>query len=303
MNRCVIIGYKGQDGRLLSESLHHEGHEVIGLGRGDLDLLDPKAVLDFLCIKRPDHLYYLAATHHSSEDQVPISDPELFRRSFDLHLHGLVSFLEGIRKGSPDTRLFYAASSHVFGQPKESPQTENTPFHPQNIYGISKVAGVEACRFYRNAYRVHASCGILYNHESSYRAEKFVSQKIIKGALAIARGERDHLTLGNLNASIDWGYAPDFIEAMKQILLLDESGDFIIATGEPHTVGEFVEIAFGELGLNWQQWVKVNPALITKEQSQLVGDSSKLKAATGWQPTLSFTQMVSLLLKSERDAR
>jgi GDPmannose 4,6-dehydratase len=302
MNRCAIIGHKGQDGRILAECLRQEGHIVIGVGRGDLDLLDQMAVEAFLRAECPDHIYYLAAYHHSSEDRLEISDAELFRRSFDTHLHGVVSFLEGIRQVSPTARLFYAASSHVFGRPGDSPQTETTPFSPENIYGISKAAGVEACRFYRRNHRVHASCGILYNHESQYRSEKFVSQKIIQGALAIARGERDRLTLGNLNAAIDWGYAPDFVRAMKHILALDSAGDFIVATGETHTVGEFAELAFSALGLDWRRHVEVNPALLTKTQSLLVGDSTKLKAATGWQPTIDFAKMVMYLLNTQQNA-
>ena len=301
MSRCVIIGHNGQDGRLLTESLKKSGHHVIGIGRGDLDLLNAEAVQKFLQKERPDSLYYLAAYHHSSEDLVKISDLELFRHSVEINLQGVISFLEGIRLGSPNTHLFYAASSHIFGQPENSPQTENTPFHPQNVYGISKAAGVEACRYYRRTHGIHASCGILYNHESNYRSEKFVSQKIIRSALAISREESDRLILGDLNAEIDWGYAPDFVEAMIRIVALDKADDFIIATGETHTVIEFVEIAFNELGLNWQSYVEVNSALLTKSQSKLVGDSSKLKAATGWQPTLNFKEMVLLLLKTQRD--
>lgn len=302
MSRCAIIGHKGQDGRLLGESLQQQGHTVIGVGRGDLDLLDVAAVKAFLRTERPDHLYYLAAYHHSSEDRVEISEAELFRLSFDTHLHGLVGCLEGIRQAAPKARLFYAASSHIFGQPEDSPQTELTPFQPQNIYGISKAAGIEACRYYRRTHGTHAACGILYNHESPYRSANFVSQKIIRGALAIARAESDHLTLGNIDAAIDWGYAPDFVEAMTRILALDSAEDFIVATGQTHTVGEFAEQAFAALGLNWRKHVKVNPSLLTKTQSLLVGDSAKLRNATGWQPTIGFSEMVLYLLNTQRHA-
>jgi len=303
MSRSAIIGHKGQDGRILGECLRHAGHAVIGVGRGDLDLSSGDAVESFLREEHPDRIYYLAAYHNSSEARDPIPTAELFRRSFDTHLHGLVSFLEGMRRVLRSARLFYAASSHVFGQPEEdSPQTERTPFRPQTIYGISKAAGVEACRFYRRKHGVHAACGILYNHESAYRAETFVSKKIIRGALAIARGECDRLTLGSLDAAVDWGYAPDYAEAMTRILARDEPDDFIVATGETHTVREFAGLVFDALGLDWRLYVDENPGVIAGTHAALVGDPSKLRAATGWRPTVGFAEMVQLLVNAHRDA-
>ena len=295
MNRCVVIGSQGQDGRLLTEYLQKRGDIVTGVGRGELDLINPSEVMDFLRTSETSHLYYLPAFHHSSEDRQGISDADLFRRSFETHVQGLVSFLEGIRCVSPATRLFYAASSHVFGKPTDFPQTEKTPFQPENIYGISKAAGVEACRYYRRRYGIYASCGILYNHESGYRKETFVSQKIIKGALAIARGERKELLLGDMDAAIDWGYAPDYVQAMTMITESDTADDYIVATGELHTVSQFVEAVFARLGLDWRRHVVVDPLLITKEPSRLLGDASKLRGKTDWRPTIGFTEMVDLL--------
>lgn len=295
MKRCVVIGSMGQDGRLLTEYLQKRGDSVIGVGRGELDLLNLAAVMDFLRASDPTHLYYLPAFHHSSEDRQEISDSDLFRRSFDTHVQGLVSFLEGIRSVSPAVRLFYAASSHVFGKTDDFPQTEKTPFQPENIYGISKAAGVEVCRYYRRRYGIHASCGILYNHESGYRKETFVSRKIIKGALAIARGERKELLLGDTDAAIDWGYAPDYVQAMAMIAECDPADDYIVATGELHTVAEFAEAVFTRLGLDWRRYVVVDPLLITKEPSRLLGDASKLRERTGWRPTTGFTETVDQL--------
>ena len=295
MNRCVVIGNRGQDGRLLTEYLQARGDPVIGIGRGELDLLNPAAVAEFLKQSDPTHLYYLAAFHHSSEDHQEISDADLFRRSFYTHVQGLVSCLEGIRCVSPSVRLFYAASSHVFGKPDDFPQTEKTPVRPENIYGISKAAGVEACRYYRRRYGLHASCGILYNHESGYRKETFVSRKIIKGALAIARGERKELLLGALDAAIDWGYAPDYVQAMTMIAESDPAEDYIVATGELHTVAEFAEAVFARLGLDWRRYVTVDPLLITKDPSRLLGDASKLREKTGWRPATGFPEMLDLL--------
>ena len=295
MNRSVIIGHRGQDGRLLGDYLQRRGDFVTGVGHGDLDLLDSAAVSAFLRESAPTHIYYLAAFHHSSEDLQLISDAELFLKSFETHVHGLVTLLEEIRRTALSVQVFYAASSHVFGQPEEVPQTEQTPFRPENIYGISKAAGVEVCRYYRKKHGLHVSCGILYNHESSHRKESFVSRKIIKGAVAIARGERSELQLGNLEAAIDWGYAPDFVRAMVSIAELDSPSDYIVATGELHTVAEFVETAFDTLGLDWEKHVVVNPQLLTKEPLRLQGDISKLNAKTGWHPTVSFHEMVQLL--------
>jgi GDPmannose 4,6-dehydratase len=295
MNRSVIIGHRGQDGRLLCEYLQRRGDFVTGVGHGDLDLLDSAAVSAFLKESAPTHIYYLAAFHHSSEDLQLISDAELFLKSFETHVHGLVMLLEEIRRAALSVRVFYAASSHVFGQPEEVPQTEKTPFRPKNIYGISKAAGVEVCRYYRKKHGLLVSCGILYNHESSHRKESFVSRKIIKGAVAIARGERSELQLGNLEAAIDWGYAPDFVRAMVSIAELDSPSDYIVATGELHTVAEFVETVFDTLGLDWEKHVVVKPQLLTKEPLRLQGDISKLNAKTGWHPTVSFHEMVQLL--------
>ncbi len=303
MKRCLVIGYRGQDGRLLTNQLERDGHKVMGLGNGDLELADAELVREYMAATKPDEIYYLAAFHHSSEDRIEVDDSALFRRSFDVHLHGLVSFLECMRNAHLNARIFYAASSHVFGQPEVMPQTEETPFLPRNIYGISKSAGIAACRFYRREYGVHAACGILYNHESAYRAEKFVSQKIIRGALAISRGEQQTLTLGNLDSEIDWGYAPESVDAMVRILAQETPDDFIIATGETHSVREFVEVVFAELGLNWAAHVRANPALITKPTSKLIGDAGRLFAATGWKPTISFPAMVRLLLKLQNDER
>jgi len=299
MKRVLIVGHKGQDGRILSKSLRGQGHYVFGVGRGDIDLTDPLAVGDLLKKEKPDEIYYLAAYHHSSEDRRESSDAELFHNSFDVHVLGVVSFLNGMQQVLPGGRIFYAASSHVFGKVDEYPQNELTPFRPVNIYGISKCAGMEACRYYRKMYGVHASCGILYNHESGYRSEKFVSKKIVAGALAILLGKSTSLSLGNLDARIDWGYAPDYVEAMQAIIAEELPDDYIIATGLTHSVREFVEVVFSGLGLNWEEYVTVDKELITKNEKQglLVGDFNKLNKRTGWEPKTGFSEMIRLMLK------
>jgi GDPmannose 4,6-dehydratase len=248
---------------------------------------------------QPATIYYLAAYHHSAEDPLLGDVATLFRRSFEVHVTGLIHFLEAMRTRSPATRLFYAASSHIFGQPDAPTQSEQTPCAPQCPYGITKAAGLHACRYYRRTHNLFASVGILYNHESPYRREAFVSQKIIRAAVAIAAGKQERIVLGDLSARIDWGWAPDFVDAMTRVLALPKADDFVIATGQSHSVQEFAQIALESLGLDWRNHVVEDPSLLTKQRRSLVGDSSKLREATGWEPSVSFRQMVELLLEKQ----
>ena len=296
MSTALVIGAGGQDGRLLTEKLTRDGVRVAGVTRGALDLANPAAVREKVASERPDQIYYLAAHHHSSQDRTP-EPAELFRASFATHVDGLVNVLDAMRLEAPHARLFYAASSHCFGsQPATPLQDDSTPLNPDNVYGITKTAGVHACRFYRAEHGVFASAGFLFNHESPYRRAEFVTTKIIRAAVAITRGSRERLVLGDLSARTDWGWAPDYVDAMTRILALGHPDDFVIATGEPHTVGEFAQLAFAGLGLDWREHVEENPSIITKRKLGLVGDPAKLKAATGWLPTVTFEELVRKLL-------
>ena len=304
MSKSIVIGHAGQDGVFLSRRLGALGDQVIGVGRGDLNLLDADAVRTFLLSENPDSVYYLAAHHHSSEDRELPADGELFRRSFEVHLQGAVSFLDAIALHAPKTRFFYAASSHVFGAAMESPQTEATPFRPQNVYAISKCAGVEACRFYRDKHSVHASCGILYNHESELRSKRFVSQKIVRGAVAVSRGESEGIILGDLDARIDWGYAPDYVEAMTMIVAEESPDDYVVASGIARSVREFASAAFSKLGLDWERYVTVDTALVFRgDRIVLAGDSGKLRSRTGWYPKTSFDQMIDNMIHAALHGR
>lgn len=300
MRRAIIIGAKGQDGRLLTNLLEQSGVSVRAVTRESLDLLDREAVRGLLRTEKPAELYYLAAYHHSSEEKTGNDEADLFRRSMEIHVLGLIEVLEAIRLISPATRLFYAASSRIFGATTIAPQSEVTPAVPRCAYGISKLTGVNCCRAYRSQHGVYASTGILYNHESPLRQEKFVSQKIVQAAHRIARNGSGQLLLGDLSATIDWGYAPDFVEAMRRILALPSSDDFVIATGETHTVQEFVEIAFARLGLDWRKHVSESPALVPKRGAVIVGDTTKLRQNTGWAPSVTFRQMVELLVDAQK---
>jgi len=256
-------------------------------------------VFDLLRRIVPDEIYYLAAYHHSAENIPLQGDLDLFTRSFQVHVHSLVNFLEGMRLFARDARLFYAASSHVFGNAASEPQDELTPFNPKCIYGITKTAGVHACRFYRNQHRLFVSSGILYNHESRYRKPIFVTRKIINGAVGIKNGRQDKLVLGNLSAEVDWGYAPDYVEAFQKVLHADVPDDFVVATGRKHSVQNFVEAVFGYLDLDWKLYVHEDKTIIAKGDVSLVGDPGKLMRVTGWKPSVDFSEMIRLLILQE----
>jgi len=300
MSRALVIGAHGQDGTLLTSFLKAREWEVDGIGKEDLDLgrFDPvKAVL----ARGYQHIYYLAAFHHSSQDSAVPSDRELYQKSSEVHVTGLINVLEGVRSVSPASRIFYAASSLIFGSPAQEPQNEDTPFAPHCIYGITKTNGIQLCRFYREKHGVFASSGILFNHESPLRQRKFVIPKIIHSAIAISSGSPEKLHLGDLSARVDWGYAPDYVEAMHRILCLDQPEDFVIASGETHSVQEVVAIVFHALGLDWRDHVLESPSILTRQRTALRGDSSKLHKATGWKPTVGFKQMILDLLETAQN--
>jgi GDPmannose 4,6-dehydratase len=299
MRNAIILGCSGQDGRLLEECLLSKGYTVFGVANSSrCDITRAEEVEKLVQSEKPAEIYHLAAIHHSSEE-VASEDSLLFRKTYDVNFFSLVSFLEAIRKYSPQTRLFYAASSHVFGNPSTPVQDEATPLSPDSVYGMSKVNGLLACRMFRQKYGVFASVGILYNHESHFRTEKFLSKKIIKAALEIQAGKRDSLIVGNLDAVIDWGYAPDYVEAMHRILQIPMSDEFIVATGIGHTVREFVQIAFEQLGLDWTKYVQQDSSILARKGPVRMGNPSKLLRETGWKPTVGFEEMIRLLLSME----
>jgi GDPmannose 4,6-dehydratase len=247
----------------------------------------------------PDEVYYLAAFHHSSEGAV-LDDGELVRRSFEVNTLALNNFLDVIAATLEHTRLFYAASSHIFGDPPTAVQNESTPLNPIDPYGISKAAGVHLCHYYRRQRKVFCSVGILYNHESPRRGEEFVSQKIVRAAVRISHQAQEKLVLGNLEAMVDWGYAPDYVDAMWRILQLPEADDFVISSGSLHSVRDLAQTAFEAVGLNWQEHVEANPGVTWKRYGNtLQGDSSKLENRTGWRPSLTFTEMMQVIVKAE----
>lgn len=309
MKKAIVVGSTGQDGYYLSELLRENKYEVIGisskqisenkLGITRLDVMQASEVESLLSKFQPDEIYFLAAVHQSSSDQ-QTEDGILFQKSIDLNVKALVNFLEGIRKHSSRSKLFYAASSHVFGNVDKSPQDETTPLQPDCIYGVTKTAGIGACHFYRENHNIFACVGIFYNHESPLRASKFVSKKIVEGAVAIKKKLQTELVLGNLESQIDWGYAPDYMKAVFAMMQLSKADDFIISSGEVHTIKDFVGGIFKYLGLDSSEFVKTNPALITKKQKKnLFGNNQKIKNATGWSPSTDFKGLIKILVDEE----
>lgn len=308
MRSALIIGASGQDGQLLTPLLWQRGYSVHGWTRSQptpatrcacdqINLLNAGEVERELRSLQPDEIYYLAAFHHSTEERVRLSDAELLERSCEVHVIGLQNVLQAMAARSALTRLFYAASSHVFGPSTAGRQDEKTPLAPDSAYGISKAAGIRCCQLYREEEGLFAATGILFNHESPLRKPTFLSQKIVRGALRARRVPGSKLILGDLEARVDWGYAPDYVDAMFRILQLPAASDFVIATGTTHTVREFAEIAFGAVGLDWREHVETDRSLLNKTSQTLCGDAGKLRVATGWSPTVGFAEMVRTLVR------
>ncbi len=309
MKKAIIVGHTGQDGTCLSSLLLSHGYEVTGFSTNSvsenkysickIDIRKYTEVQNAIKNILPNEVYFLAAIHQSSAD-IHIEDGELFQKSFDLNVKAYINFLEAIRLYSPKTKIFYAASSHIFGNPSTSPQNESTPLNPNCIYGITKTAGIRIGHFYKENHAIFSSVGIFYNHESPLRESKYVSKKIVETVVAIKQGKKNELILGNLESQIDWGYAPDYMKAVYQMMRQEKSDDFIISSGELHTIKDFAEGVFDYLGLDCKKYVKVNPSLITKKQKQnLFGNNRKIQSATGWTPSVSFNELIKILVDAE----
>ena len=311
--RALITGITGQDGSYLAELLLDKGYDVVGMVRRSStvntervahladsvefvpgDLLDQASMIDVLAAHRPDEIYNLAAQSfvHTSFGQ-----PVLTGETTAL---GVTRLLDAVRLVDPSIRCYQASSSEMFGHARQVPQTEDTPFHPRSPYGVAKVYGHWITINYRESYDLHASSGILFNHESPRRGLEFVTRKITHGAAAISLGLTDELRLGNLDAKRDWGFAGDYVEAMWLMLQQDQPDDFVICTGETHSVREFCELAFGRLGLNWEDHVVVDEAFLRPaEVDLLVGDSSKAAEHLGWKPQTGFADLVEMMLDAD----
>jgi GDPmannose 4,6-dehydratase len=294
--RAIVTGARGQDGSYLVELLRDRGYEVIEIDRGDVDLLDRDAVGATLRATAPREIYNLASPSfvpRSWEDAVAVAQ---------IGTVGVTTMLEAIREIDPAIRFVQASSAEVFGMPVETPQSESTPFHPITPYGIAKAYGSFITAAYRRKYALHASSAILFNHESPRRSADFLPAKVAHGVAGIAAGREHELVLGDLDAQCDWGYAPDYVEAMWLMLQEDEADDYVIATGELHSVRELVELAFQHVGLDWREHVRVDESLVRGQGYPLVGNASKARERLAWKPTVSFEQLVRLLVEAARAA-
>lgn len=313
MKRALITGITGQDGSYLAEFLLKKGYRVYGMVRrssaGNLerirhlekdlvllpgDLLDQNSLVVALEEAQPDEVYNLAA---QSFVGVSWQQPLLTAQVTAL---GVVRLLEAIRTVNPKIRFFQASSSEMFGQAREVPQTERTPFYPRSPYAVAKVYAHYLTINYRESYGLFACCGIMFNHESPRRGLEFVTRKVSNGVARIKLGLADELRLGNLDSRRDWGFAGDYVEAMWLMLQQEEPDDYVIATGETHSVRELVEIAFGHAGLDWEKYVVVDPRLYRPAEVDLLcGDYSKARTKLGWKPRIRFAELVKMMVEAD----
>jgi GDPmannose 4,6-dehydratase len=311
--RALITGVTGQDGSYLADLLLDEGYHVIGMVRRSsapnfmriehlldrielrpADLLDQLSLVRLIEDVRPHELYNLAAMSF-----VPASwDQPLLTAEFNAL--GVTRLLDAIRQVDPTIRLYQASSSEMFGKVREVPQTEATPFHPRSPYGVSKVFGHYITVNYRESYGLFACSGILFNHESPRRGLEFVTRKVSDGVARIKLGLASTLSLGNLDACRDWGFAGDYIRAMWMMLQQDAPDDYVVATGISHSVRDLVEVAFGHVGLDWQEYVRLDPNLLRPaEVDHLVGNAAKAKAVLGWAPTVDFKGLIGMMVDAD----
>ncbi len=311
--RALITGITGQDGSYLAELLLDKGYEVFGMIRRNAtpsteriahildritlvsgDMTDHASLIEAVDASQPDEVYNLAAQSFVGDSwSVPIA-------TSDVDGMGVVRILEAIRRSKPDARFYQAATSEMFGRVAETPQTELTQFHPRSPYGAAKAFGYYITVNFRESYGMHASNGILFNHESPRRGMEFVTRKITDGVARIKMGLAQELRLGNLDAKRDWGFAGDYVEVMWLMLQQDTPDDYVVATGETHTVREFCEIAFGRAGLDWERHVVVDPAFVRPaEVDLLLGDASKAKRVLGWEPKVSFPELVEMMVDAD----
>jgi GDPmannose 4,6-dehydratase len=311
--RALITGITGQDGSYLAEFLLAKGYEVHGMVRRSStetfqrlagfrddvvlhtgDLLDQRSLVDVLRESEPDEIYNLAAMSFVAASW---SQPVL---TAEFTAVGVTRILEAMREVVPEARFYQASSSEMFGQVLEVPQRETTPFYPRSPYGVAKCYGHFITVNYRESYGLFAASGILFNHESERRGLEFVTRKVTHGAAAIKLGLAEELALGNLDAERDWGYAKDYVEAMWLMLQHDEPEDFVIATGEVHSVRKLVEVAFAHVGLDAGERVRIDERYLRPaEVEHLVGDASKAREELGWQPRTSFEEMITGMVDAD----
>jgi GDPmannose 4,6-dehydratase len=311
--RALITGITGQDGSYLAELLLDKGYEVFGLIRRAAtpsteridhildrltlitgEMTDQTSLIDAMEQSQADEVYNLAAQSFVADSWIaPIS-------TGDVDGLGVTRLLEAVRRVKPEARFYQAATSEMYGKVHEIPQTETTPFHPRSPYGVAKVYGYYITLNYRESYGMHASNGILFNHESPRRGLEFVTRKITDRVARIKLGQAGELRLGNLDAKRDWGFAGDYVEGMWRILQADEPDDYVLATGETHEVREFCEIAFSHVGLDYRDHVVIDPRFVRPAEVELLlGSPAKVKSKLGWEPKVGFRELVEMMVDAD----
>ncbi|MCM2256174.1 MAG: GDP-mannose 4,6-dehydratase [Vicinamibacteria bacterium] len=313
--KALVTGITGQDGSYLAELLLAKGYEVHGLVRRSSsfntwridavrdhlvlhygDLVDQNSLVRTIQSVKPDEIYNLAAQSHV---KVSFEMPEY---TANVVGSGVLRLLDAVRELELPSRVYQAGSSEMFGLVHETPQKETTPFHPRSPYAVSKVFGHYMAVNYREGYGMHVSNGILFNHESPRRGENFVTRKITMGLAAIKKGKEKELRLGNLDAKRDWGFAGDYVDAMWRMLQQDQPGDYVVATGHTYSVREFLDEAFGYVGLDWKDFVVVDPRFFRPaEVDLLLGDPTKAKTVLGWEPKVGFRELVRMMVDADME--
>jgi GDPmannose 4,6-dehydratase len=310
MKKALIIGSEGQDGTLLQLLLQSKDYQVYGLGRQKQTRLDGLAgylgidlfnddlepLQDFITEEKPDEIYYVAAFHQSSQ-QATDQDFHFIDKSVKVNQLGFIRLMEICRLRHPAAKIVYTSSSLIFSGDGQTTQTETTPTSPRCIYSVTKCAAMEAAKYYRASHGLFVSVGIMYNHESSLRTDKFLSQIIINETRKILAGEIISIKIGDFSATTDWGYAPDYVNALWHMLQLPQPDVFIVSSGRPHQVKNWFEVLFGHLGMEWEKYVTEDPSLLIRKKPVLIGDNTKL-VSTGWKPEVDFEEMVLRMYKN-----
>jgi len=309
--RAIIAGIAGQDGSYLAELLIEKGYQVLGFLKKDdessvlshlrkdivleeTELVRKEDIVRWTRLFHPDEIYNFAAVSF-----IPDSWDDPYR-TLQVNTLLVAAFLEVIKDHCSEARFYQASSSEIFGDPPEFPQTENTPQNPMTPYGVSKLAAHQLVGLYRRRHRIFAVSGILYNHESPRRPDRYVTQKIARAAAEISRGRKEKLRLGNIDARRDWGFAGDFVMAIWLMLQTDEPDDFVVATGKSHSIRDFLTLAFGRVGLDWKEWVEIDASLFRiVDVGSLLGDSTKAMQKLGWHPTVTFEELIAMMVDTQ----
>lgn len=319
--KAIITGIYGQDGSYLAELLSSKNYEIHGIGKyppsensariyehlkalrinhevQKCDLNNYADVLNLVRMIKPDEIYHLAATHYSSDSSLEQRNA-LSRKLYEDNVISTLNIVHSIYEASRSTKLVLASTCMIFDNSKILKQDEMTIFTTKSIYGLSRIVALDLVRFYRNQYGLHVSVAILYNHESPRRTELYVTQKIAKNVVRIRRGEISHFSLGDLSSKKDWGYAKDYIYGIWLMAQQDRPDDYIIATGEGHTVGEFVEFAFSSVGIdNWRRYVKLDGSIVSRTDSLLIGNPEKIRRRLNWACSTDFKGLVEIMVRA-----